>query len=134
MWKSVEAIMDTTGPISSGDFSRMALVKQTMIQDDDARFANKRIKAEADSSKEAKRMPLAVGNILANVMTAIGPKGLSFAKYSVDYHTLRNYIYVRRNFRKKKQNYIQHVPTFAQSIVDEYNEDGWIDALIERED
>jgi hypothetical protein len=26
----------------------------------------------------------------------IGPKGLEFGRYSLDYHTIRNYLYVKR--------------------------------------
>lgn len=132
MWSCVEDMMDVTGAVSSGDFVRSALAKQTMIQDDDARFENKRIKEEKIDD-EVKRMPLSVGKLLANVMTAIGPKGVSFAKYSVDYHTLRNYVYVHRNFKSNKQNAARHIPSYAKQIVEEYNGDGWIDALIERE-
>ena len=41
-------------------------------------------------------MPRFFGEIMASVMTTIGPKGVSFARYSIDYHVLRNYFH---NFR-----------------------------------
>ena len=38
-------------------------------------------------------MPRIMGNILAALMTTVGPKGVSFARYSIDYHLLRNYLH-----------------------------------------
>jgi len=32
----------------------------------------------------------------------IGPKGLEFARYSLDYHTIRNYLYVNRQWGKQR--------------------------------
>lgn len=32
----------------------------------------------------------------------IGPKGLEFARYSLDYHTIRNYLYVNRVWGKQR--------------------------------
>lgn len=32
----------------------------------------------------------------------VGPKGLEFARYSLDYHTIRNYLYVNRQWGKQR--------------------------------
>lgn len=32
----------------------------------------------------------------------IGPKGLEFARYSLDYHTIRNYLYTNRSWGKQR--------------------------------
>lgn len=32
----------------------------------------------------------------------IGPKGLEFARYSLDYHTIRNYLYTNRSWGKER--------------------------------
>lgn len=32
----------------------------------------------------------------------IGPKGLEFARYSLDYHTIRNYLHVNRLWGKER--------------------------------
>lgn len=32
----------------------------------------------------------------------IGPKGLEFARYSLDYHTIRNYLHVNRAWGKQR--------------------------------
>lgn len=35
-------------------------------------------------------------------MLKIGPKGLEFARYSLDYHTIRNYLHVNRAWGKQR--------------------------------
>lgn len=32
----------------------------------------------------------------------IGPKGIEFARYSLDYHTIRNYLHVNRMWGKER--------------------------------
>jgi hypothetical protein len=32
----------------------------------------------------------------------VGPKGLEFARYSLDYHTIRNYLYTNRTWGKDR--------------------------------
>jgi hypothetical protein len=34
----------------------------------------------------------------ARALEKVGPKGKEFGLYSLDYHTIRNFIYVKRNF------------------------------------
>ena len=46
-------------------------------------------------------MPIWLGNILAGVVLKLGPKGLEFGRYSLDYHTIRNWLYVQRNWGEK---------------------------------
>jgi 7-hydroxymethyl chlorophyll a reductase len=45
--------------------------------------------------------------------------------YSLDYHTIRNYIYVKRAFGEERAK--QHVPDYARLVVDEYNVYGAVD-------
>ena len=74
------------------------------------------------------QMPRFLGKILAFILTKIGPQGLEFAKYSVDYHTIRNYLYVKRNWKRGGD---RHIPNYSQSIVEEYDKDGQIMKLVE---
>ncbi|CAL8990201.1 unnamed protein product [Prunus brigantina] len=62
----------------------------------------------------------------------IGPKGLEFARYSLDYHTIRNYLYVNRIWGKQRRNFQsdQHMPSYAKKIVDTYNKNGEIDRIL----
>jgi coenzyme F420 hydrogenase subunit beta len=47
----------------------------------------------------------------------IGPKGLEYARFSIDSHFTRNYLYVKRNYPEKLA---AHVPEFAKKIVSQY--------------
>ncbi len=64
-------------------------------------------------------MPRWLGNILAWILTRIGPKGLEFGRYSLDYHYLRNYLYVQRHMGEARAG--RHVPSFVKKIVEEYD-------------
>lgn len=52
----------------------------------------------------------------------VGPKGVEFAKYSIDYHYIRNYLAVSRRWKAGRAE--QHIPEFARRIVAEYDKDG----------
>ena len=69
--------------------------------------------------------PRWVGNIIAKLLTAIGPKGLEFGRYSIDYHYIRNYIHVNRHWKADRAR--QHIPQFATKLVDMYNQTGSVD-------
>ncbi|GFH52685.1 coenzyme F420 hydrogenase subunit beta [Chaetoceros tenuissimus] len=66
-------------------------------------------------------MPPAVGNIVAKLVQYIGPKGLNFAEYSIDYHILRNYLYCLDQWGENGTE--RKMPQYAQSIVKEYLKD-----------
>jgi coenzyme F420 hydrogenase subunit beta len=51
------------------------------------------------------------------VIEKIGPKGLEYARFSIDSHFTRNYLYVKRNHPEKLE---AHVPEFAKRIVGQY--------------
>jgi 7-hydroxymethyl chlorophyll a reductase len=57
-------------------------------------------------------------------LTLIGPKGLEFAKYSIEYHYLRNFIHVSRHWDKDSAE--KHVPDFVHKIVEKYDARGVI--------
>jgi hypothetical protein len=54
----------------------------------------------------------------------VGPKGTEFARYSIDYHYIRNFIQVQRNWKASRA--AEHIPEFAKRIVAEYDTDGAI--------
>jgi hypothetical protein len=62
-----------------------AAMLQTVISDDQAKLGTFQEPA-----------PRWVGNIIAWILNLVGPKGLEFAKYSIDYHYIRNWLYVNR--------------------------------------
>jgi hypothetical protein len=63
-------------------------------------------------------MPLWLGEFMATVMTQLSPKGLSFARYSIDYHIVRNYLYMV-SLRGEERARIA-TPHYALQIVDHY--------------
>jgi 3,8-divinyl protochlorophyllide a 8-vinyl-reductase (ferredoxin) len=66
---------------------------------------------------QAMTLPMWVAKVLGVAIRQIGPKGLEYARFSIDSHFTRNYLHVRRNHPEKLE---QHVPTFAQKIVGQY--------------
>lgn len=53
-------------------------------------------------------------------------QGLEFGRYSLDYHTLRNYLYVQRHMGPERA--ARHVPGFAKQVVAEYDKQGGVQA------
>jgi 3,8-divinyl protochlorophyllide a 8-vinyl-reductase (ferredoxin) len=66
---------------------------------------------------KAVTLPMWVAKIMGVVIDKIGPKGLEYARFSIDSHFTRNYLFTKRNYPEKLE---QHVPEFAKKIVDRY--------------
>lgn len=62
-------------------------------------------------------LPMWAAKLMGVVIEKIGPKGLEYARFSIDSHFTRNYLYVRRNYPEKLA---AHVPEYAQRIVGQY--------------
>ncbi|KAG9447694.1 hypothetical protein H6P81_013822 [Aristolochia fimbriata] len=116
MLSLVENLLDMTPTVSSGN--RRPFVMETVKADDKA-------KSGKGPSQPAPRF---VGNLIAFILNLIGPKGLEFARYSLDYHTIRNYLHVHRAWGKQRAE--QHVPSYAKKLVDMYNKDGEINRIL----
>jgi coenzyme F420 hydrogenase subunit beta len=67
---------------------------------------------------KAVTLPMWVAKLMGVVIDKIGPKGLEYARFSIDSHFARNYLYVKRNHPQKLE---AHVPEFAKQIVAQYN-------------
>lgn len=115
----VKDLLEVTPTISRGN--RKLLVMETVKADDQA-------KSGKGPSQPA---PKFIGHIIAFLLNLIGPKGLEFAKYSLDYHTIRNYLHVYRVWGKERAN--QHMPSYAKKIVEEYNVDGDVDTILRQD-
>lgn len=72
-------------------------------------------------------LPRWAGVILARALGWLGPRGLEFAKSSIDYHTLRNLVYLRLLDGDAKA--AMHTPAHAQRIDDLYP--NLVDDLVE---
>ncbi|MBF2065008.1 MAG: Coenzyme F420 hydrogenase/dehydrogenase, beta subunit C-terminal domain [Calothrix sp. C42_A2020_038] len=62
-------------------------------------------------------LPMWAAKLMGVVIDKIGPKGLEYARFSIDSHFTRNYLYVKRNYPEKLE---AHVPEFAKRIVGQY--------------
>jgi coenzyme F420-reducing hydrogenase beta subunit len=62
-------------------------------------------------------LPMWAARMMGVVIERIGPKGLEYARFTIDSHFTRNYLYVKRHHPEKLE---QHVPEFAKRIVDQY--------------
>ncbi|BAZ39966.1 coenzyme F420 hydrogenase/dehydrogenase beta subunit [Calothrix sp. NIES-4101] len=66
---------------------------------------------------KAVTLPMWAAKLMGVVIEKIGPKGLEYARFSIDSHFTRNYLYVKRNHPEKLA---AHVPEFAKKIVEQY--------------
>ena len=62
-------------------------------------------------------LPMWAAKLMGVVIDKIGPKGLEYARFSIDSHFTRNYLYVKRHYPDKLE---AHVPDYAKRIVDQY--------------
>ncbi len=63
-------------------------------------------------------IPRFLGEIMATIMTNIGPKGVSFARYSIEYHVLRNYLHCVDAWGEEAAN--RMLPNYSADIVNHY--------------
>lgn len=66
---------------------------------------------------KAVTLPMWAARLMGVVIERIGPKGLEYARFSIDSHFTRNYLYMRRNHGDRLDD---HVPEFAKRIVGQY--------------
>eukprot|EP00245_Coleochaete_scutata_P015900 TRINITY_DN7243_c0_g3_i1.p1 TRINITY_DN7243_c0_g3~~TRINITY_DN7243_c0_g3_i1.p1 ORF type:complete len:164 (-),score=23.40 TRINITY_DN7243_c0_g3_i1:35-484(-) len=111
----VRPMLEVTPTVSTGD--RGPFVMETVKADDRATLGN----------EKTTPAPRFVGNIIAFLLGLVGPKGLEFGRYSLDYHTIRNYLYVNRTWGQRAQ---EHIPSHAKKLVQMYNRQGDIDKLL----
>ena len=99
--------LQTSDMESGGLLPKSWLVKQTLLGDE----------AAVSDGRQAV-MPVAIGKIVAKLLTLLGPVGKSFGEYSIEYHLLRNWIFTVRKLGPERAR--QHFPQFAQTIVSRY--------------
>jgi 3,8-divinyl protochlorophyllide a 8-vinyl-reductase (ferredoxin) len=66
---------------------------------------------------KAVTLPMWFAKIMGIVIDKIGPKGLEYARFSIDSHFTRNYLHVKRNYPGMVD---RHVPPYAKKIVAQY--------------
>ncbi|CAM6002567.1 unnamed protein product [Sphagnum balticum] len=112
----VRPLLEITPTISTGN--RKPFVMETVKADDKAKLGQ----------GKTQPAPRFVGNLIAFLLNLVGPKGLEFGRYSLDYHSIRNYLHVYRAWGKSRAE--QHIPSYAKKLVAMYNEKGEIDKLL----
>ena len=95
----VREMLDTQPVMSQGD--RTAAVQQSIPAYD-----------------KGVTLPMWAAKMMGVVIERIGPKGLEYARFSIDSHFTRNYINLKRNYPEKLE---QHVPEYAKKIVGQYD-------------
>jgi hypothetical protein len=63
-------------------------------------------------------LPKWIAELMAFALRNIGPKGINFARYSIDYHILRNYLHVLDVWGPERAK--TSIPEYAQDIIDYY--------------
>ena len=88
------------------------------------KFIEKNTGQIIESMKEQKaayspdrKIPLWAGHVLSWMLSRSGPKGIGFAHYSVDFHLIRHYYYIK--YRYPEQLTVL-VPRHVRSIIQEY--------------
>ncbi|KAK4482512.1 hypothetical protein RD792_009671 [Penstemon davidsonii] len=125
MLSLVNDLLEITPTISRGE--RRPFVMETVKADDNAKFGKWHI-LNSQGRGPSQPAPKFIGDLIAFVLNLIGPKGLEFARYSLDYHTIRNYLYVNRAWGKQRAD--RHIPSYAKKLVSMYNQNGEIDQLL----
>lgn len=118
---AAESVLERQPTSSWGNFLVPTLVRATLEADDEAKLG-----------RGPDPAPINVGNIIATLLTWVGPKGLAFGAYSVDYHALRNWLYVRRHWTRggAARAAEVHVPPHVRAIVARYDGDGFVSGRI----
>ena len=62
--------------------------------------------------------PPLIGNALAQLIRRGLPTGLEFARFSIDYHYLRNALYVERRMGRLRAD--RHIPAYATALMRNY--------------
>ncbi|MDK3158156.1 Coenzyme F420 hydrogenase/dehydrogenase, beta subunit C-terminal domain [Kamptonema cortianum] len=62
-------------------------------------------------------LPMWAAKLMGVVIEKVGPQGLEYARFSIDSHFTRNYLYVKRHHPEKLED---HVPEYAKRIVSQY--------------
>jgi 3,8-divinyl protochlorophyllide a 8-vinyl-reductase (ferredoxin) len=96
------------------DLVNEAIETQAVMSKGDRKAA---VQQSIPAYDKAVTLPMWVAKIMGVVIDKIGPKGLEYARFSIDSHFTRNYLFTKRNYPEKLE---QHVPEFAKKIVAQY--------------
>lgn len=101
------------GDVATGQGSHEQLASATITSD-------ALVAAMVDQPVPEVGMPGWVGEFMAFGMRQFGPKGINFARYSIDYHILRNYLHILNEWGKERAE--TSIPDYCRDIVNYYKE------------
>ncbi len=96
------------------DLVREQLDVQPVMSKGDRRAA---VQQSIPAYEKGVTLPMWAAKLMGFAIEKIGPKGLEYARFSIDSHFTRNYLYVKRHHPEKLE---AHVPEYAKRIVAQY--------------
>jgi len=96
------------------DLVREYLVTQPVMSQGDRHRA---VQQSIPAYDQGITLPMWAAQLMRVVIGRFGPKGLEYARFSIDSHFVRNYLYLRRNYPEKLA---AQVPEYAQRIAAQY--------------
>jgi coenzyme F420 hydrogenase subunit beta len=70
-----------------------------------------------DAYDKAIRLPIWLAELVGGLVRTFGPKGMEYARFSIDSHFTRNALWLRRHHPDLVD---RHIPAFARTIVERY--------------
>jgi len=96
------------------DLVREYLVTQPVMSQGDRHQA---VQQSIPAYDQGITLPMWAAQLMCVVIGRFGPKGLEYARFSIDSHFVRNYLYIRRNYPGKLA---AQVPEYAHRIASQY--------------
>jgi coenzyme F420-reducing hydrogenase beta subunit len=62
-------------------------------------------------------LPMWAAKLMGVVIEKIGPKGLEYARFSIDSHFTRNYLFTRRNYPEKLAQHVPNLPSALSAAI-----------------
>ncbi len=110
---AIDASRLELGPVATGKGGHQQFAMATVTSDNI-------VQQMVGGEMKTQGMPRILGEIIATAMTSLGPKGVSFARYSLDYHLLRNYLHCLDVWGEETANSM--IPEYGAHIVKQYLE------------
>ena len=105
--------LDIKNPSAGGSGKHEKLASATVAKDS-------AVVAITGGKIPEKGMPRLAGEVMATVLGGLGPKGIAFARYSLDYHVLRNYLHTVNEWGEETAT--RRMPKYARDMIEEYTQ------------
>ena len=121
--------LDTSEIVETKSPSRIGFAKQVTEQDLDGIF----LPTTTTTKPKIWSLPRIVASFFAKLLTRFGPSGLEFARNSIDYHQLRNTVYLQltNSSRRSPAERRRLIPDHARRIEDRFYP-GFTESLLQK--